>query len=155
MEGIFIYKLILTLHVLTVIIGIGHTFLYPSLLKMPNSKAQIDFTINWLSKTGKIAKISDYILIGSGISLLFIGNHGFKFWVWAVLFLLIILRLSSYLISNPFKLFYHSFGKKKEKEALKEYKLIVRKLLPILLFEQTINVLIIVIMIIKPTFSLF
>jgi hypothetical protein len=50
-----------------VIIGLGPTFLFPLLLKLPKTPDTIQYTGKVLGGIGRMAKVFDYILLVSGL----------------------------------------------------------------------------------------
>jgi uncharacterized membrane protein len=152
-EGIELYHMILFAHVVTAIIGFGQTFLFPLILQLPKTGQQVLFAWELLSQFSKIAKYSDWILLGTGLTLISMSNFDFQHgWINLSILLFVFMRFSSSVISkktvNELRVVVEGI---RENEMPKEYKIKKNAFMPRLYLTQTINFLIIALMVIKPT----
>ncbi|MGX1263639.1 hypothetical protein RKD55_001443 [Rossellomorea marisflavi] len=80
------YSIVVIIHVATALIGFGQTFLFPFLLRFPRSEVEAKTVLMLLGGMGKLAKYSDFILLGSGVGMVCLG-YPLEPWIIASLIL--------------------------------------------------------------------
>ncbi len=148
-----LYQLVLFIHIATAIIGLGQTFLYPWMLKLPQNVAQVKTIRLLLNKSAPIAKYSDYILLFTGIILIIIGQLNLvqNSWLIIAFILFVLMRLSSSLLCK--KTFSHlaeTMDTITEEKDMAIYKKRLHDFLPNLWITQSINFALIIVMVLKP-----
>jgi len=149
-----LYTLVLVTHILTAIVGFGQTFLMPVIYLLPKTSQQIKFSHQILFKMGAIAKYSDWILFGSGALMVSLSYWEWKqLWILVAVMLFIVMRVSSAFLSYKTFTDLHQYMNLEENEIyLEEYRKKRKTYFPYLMFVQFLNLLIILDMILKPSF---
>ena len=149
----FEYHFWLTIHILTVVIGLGHTFLYPIILNLPKKKEHVSFVYMVTNRLNTIAKYSDYILLFSGIALVLVTHYSFKDeWIILSLVLIVSIRISSRFLSKKTSKRLKEIMENIHNNEVKDYKNALRPYFKKLYVTQTLNLAIILVMIWKPSF---
>jgi len=147
------YQVMLFLHVTTALIGFGQTFLYPFMLYYPKTGYQAQTVGGLISWMSKIAKYSDWILLGTGLYM--ITNTQIDFhagWVNLSLILFVCMRISSSLVSRKTsKELWDVMEQLDTKELPLVFKEKRKAFIPRLWLTQSFNMGIIILMIMKPT----
>lgn len=148
-----IYKILLVIHIVTAIIGMGNTFMFPFLLKLPKTGQQVKMIQRIIEIEGKVAKNSDYILLLSGVGMIaYTGVWFSQGWLTLSLILFICMRLSSAVLSKKTVTeLWEVMNSVKDDSFPKDYHLKVKSFMPRLITTQLFVFVIIIIMILKPS----
>jgi len=151
---LIIYKVLLLIHGITALIGIGQTFLIPLVLFLPKSGKQIRFALNLLKKIGIIASVSDYILFLTGLWMLFYLDYQWnKAWLNLAIILFFLMRINITVFCKKYVQKVYAV-KILDDEFPSDYHIKVKELMYPLSFTQGLVLVILCLMILKPNFPL-
>ncbi|WP_071394722.1 DUF2269 family protein [Bacillus tuaregi] len=146
------YSLLLLLHVLAAIIGIGVTFAFPVISTMPQNLSQLKHTLVLMKRLEKYPQIGGAILIITGFIMGYLSPSYFKeIWFVGSIVLYIIVEFLIYVvIGAKMKKVMPVVMDSKGEEIPKEYKAVAKATTPIHMVVTLLAILIIVLMSVKP-----
>ena len=96
-----LFGVILLIHIVTAVIGFGQTFFYPWMLLKVKKGYEVKYTAGLIASMAHVAKISDYLLLVTGLLMVFVKNMGFHHdWLILAICLFVIMRLFSGVFSR-------------------------------------------------------
>lgn len=149
---ISVYSLLVLVHVLSAIIGIGATFLFPVLTSSAKNLTQLKYTLTLMKKAEYYPKVGGIFLILSGLIMGYMNPTYFtKIWFTGSLALYVVVEILIYGIANRkmtkvIPIVMAASGE----EIPKEYKEAEKTSQPIHMIASLIAIIIIVLMVLKP-----
>lgn len=146
------YSLLVLIHVLAAIIGIGATYLFPVLMASVKNLTQLKYTLTLMKKAELYPKIGGLFLIMSGLVMGIINPVYFtKVWFTGSLVLYVVVELLIYGIANRKMMQVAPIVMAaKGEEIPNEYKEAEKISQPIHMIASLIGIIIIVLMMLKP-----
>ncbi|MFY3790131.1 DUF2269 family protein [Ureibacillus sp. MALMAid1270] len=147
-----VYSLLVLVHVLSAIIGIGATFLFPVLTTSAKNLTQLKYTLALMKKAENYPKVGGIFLILSGLIMGFLNPTYFtKIWFTGSLVLYVVVEILIYAIANRkmMKVIPVVMAANGE-EIPNEYKVVEKTTQPIHMIASLIGIIIIVLMVLKP-----
>ena len=146
------YSLLVLIHVLAAIIGIGATFVFPVLMASVKNLTQLKYTLTLMKKAELYPKIGGVFLLLSGLIMGFINPVYFtKVWFTGSLVLYVVIEILIYGIANrKMKKVVPLVMAATGEEIPHEYKEAEKVSQPIHMIASLIAIVIIVLMTLKP-----
>lgn len=149
-----LYDILLILHVLAAIAGIGPAFVLPLVGKSAKTGSQLRFVFALMQKINKFPKIGGITLIVTGILLMIIGKTGFALlWLNLSLLLFIVIEIIIIGFVEPGMKKIGSLVMASEGEEIPPgFAAAMNKIAPLETAVHALTLIIIVLMVIKPSF---
>lgn len=146
------YSILVLIHVLAAIIGIGVTFAFPVISNMAKNLSQLKHTLGLLKKLELYPKIGGGILIVTGLIMGFITPAYFKeIWFVGSIVLYIIIELLIYVvIGSKMKKVVPVVMSSDGEEIPEEYMAVSKSTAPIHMLATLLAIIIIILMSAKP-----
>ncbi len=146
------YSILVLIHVLAAIIGIGATFLFPVLMASVKNLSQLKYTMTVMKKAELYPKIGGIFLILSGLIMGFMNPVYFtKVWFTGSLVLYVVIEILIYGIANRKMMQVAPIVMAANGEEIpNEYKEAEKTSQPIHMIASLIAIVIIVLMTLKP-----
>ncbi|MBD3919025.1 DUF2269 family protein [Paenibacillus sp. PR3] len=149
-----LFGLLLVMHILASIAIIGPAFVMPLIRRLARTVGQLQFTFGITTKLAIIPKIGGFVLIITGVWLMFITKMGLsQIWlnVSILLSLLMIVLIDGWIEPRMRKIIKGiSESQDQGKEIPAEFGLLIRKIVPIETAAQLLMLAILVLMVVKP-----
>jgi len=146
------YSLLVLIHVLAAIIGIGVTFAFPVISNMAKNLSQLKHTLELLKKLELYPKIGGGILIITGLIMGFITPAYFKeiWFVGSIVLYLIIEILIYVVIGSKMKMIVPVVMSAEGEEIPEEYLVVAKSTAPVHMLATLLAIIIIIFMAAKP-----
>jgi uncharacterized membrane protein len=147
-----IYSFLVLVHVLSAIIGVGATFVFPVLAVSAKNLPQLQFTLNLQKKMNLYPKVGGIFLLLSGLILGFMNPDYFQeIWYTGSLALYIIIEILIIgIVDRKFRTVLPKVIEAKGEEIPDEYNEFAKSTGPIHLVVHIMAIIIIVLMSVKP-----
>ena len=147
-----LYEILVLLHVLAAIVGIGPAFILPILGKSAKTGSQLRFVFGVIQKINKFPKTGGITLIVTGLLLILVGKLGFSvLWLDLSFILFVIIEVMIIGIIQPkMKKIVQLVMTSQGEELPEGYAAAMKRIMP---FEGTVHLLtffIIILMVLKP-----
>jgi hypothetical protein len=148
-----LYQIIVTIHVFAAIIGIGPTFVFPVITNFAKNNDQLKWSYQITNVASKFPKVGGITLIVTGLIMGWIVPSWFEqFWFDASIGLFIIIEIIVIgIIPKKMKGLVGYVFSQQSGEISEEYKQMVKKVVPFHSAVHILTILIIILMVVKPT----
>ncbi|MCD5324216.1 MULTISPECIES: DUF2269 family protein [Pontibacillus] len=146
------YGIILVIHIIAAVCGLGATFALPALMGSPKTVAQAKFAHNVAEKVEKFAKIGSITLLLTGLALGALNTYLFtEIWFLASLVIYVLVQpIVAGIVPKKTARQVEILESSTDKELPEEYNNIGKALVPINMIAQVSAVVLIVLMTLKP-----
>jgi uncharacterized membrane protein len=146
------YGILIVLHVLAAIVGIGPAFILPVLGRSAKSGSQLRFVFGIIQKINKFPKIGGITLIVTGILLMIVGKFGFSvLWLNFSLLLFVIIEIIIIGFIEPQMRKVAQIVMSSQGEEFPDgFELSMKKVVPLERTVHLLTVIIIILMVVKP-----
>jgi hypothetical protein len=147
-----IFKIVVVIHVIASIVGIGPAFVLPLLTSSAKTGSQLRFVFGIIQKINRFPKTGGITLIVTGILLMIIGNMGLSV-LWlnlSLLFFIVIEVIIIGMVEPRMKKITGLVLASQGEEIPKGYVTAMNKIAPLEATVHVLTIVIIILMVVKP-----
>jgi len=147
-----VYSLILLIHIIAAVCGLGATFALPIIMKLPKTVSQAKFAFEINEKVEVLAKIGSFTLLGTGLLMGFLNLSLFKeIWFDASLAIYILIQpIVAKILPDKIALQMKTLEDHEEEALPEEYKTIAKQMIPYNNIAHIAAIVLIILMTLKP-----
>ncbi|MCA1055731.1 DUF2269 family protein [Rossellomorea aquimaris] len=147
-----VYKVLLTIHILSAIVGIGSTFLFPLILAIPKKVKELQLALRVLNKGADYPKFGAILLLLSGLGMGALNTELFQkgWYITAIILLLTAVLIYILRILPRLKTAIDHVADIEGEEIPQTYYDLKNGIKPFMITASAIDVIIILLMIWKP-----